>query len=161
MNTSPNNVNGNFNWKKIGIILILTFFLGFIIFSVYQSFAEQRKNSEKQAQALENQLNQLNQDLISLKSKYTSMEQNRDSLQEWVDYFNPMKAIIQNAKLRDKVFETLDLKPGDIAKYKVDSTTVLIVEYRVGGNDYNYHMHYLVRNRKGELVEVSPNELFR
>ena len=64
-----------------------------------------------------------------------------------------------DAKLRDQVGVNLKLKPGDLAIMKTDSTRVVVTEIKVGGNDLNYYINYLVKNSKGEIKEVSPYEV--
>ncbi|NDB35000.1 MAG: hypothetical protein EB023_06565 [Flavobacteriia bacterium] len=126
-----------------------------------KGIVDQQKSNEKQAKAFKEQMKELKLEIKTISNKYTNMTQNRDSLQTIVNYYQPMRAVVYNAKLRDRVMDGLDFKPGDVARFKVDSTTAVIVEIKVGGNDLNYYVNYLVKNRKGLLVEVSPFELFK
>ena len=146
---------------KIVIYSILGLMLAALIFFLVKSLLDQKRNTEEQAKSFKTQMKELKFELKAVEQQYHRMTQKRDSLQNWVDYYHPMRAIIYNAKLRDRVLEVSNFKPGDVAKFKVDSTSAVIVEIKVGGNDLTYYVNYLVKNRKGQLVEVSPYELFK
>lgn len=146
---------------KIVIYSILGLMLAALIFYLVKSILDQKRNTEEQAKSFKTQMKELKSELKAVEQQYHRMTQKRDSLQNWVDYYHPMRAIIYNAKLRDRVLEVSNFKPGDVAKFKVDSTSAVIVEIKVGGNDLTYYVNYLVKNRKGQLVEVSPYELFK
>ena len=146
---------------KIVIYSILGLMLAALIFYLVKSILDQKRNTEEQAKSFKTQMKELKSELKAVEQQYHRMTQKRDSLQNWVDYYHPMRAIIYNAKLRDRVMEVSNFKPGDVAKFKVDSTSAVIVEIKVGGNDLTYYVNYLVKNRKGQLVEVSPYELFK
>lgn len=135
--------------------------LAALIFYLVKSILDQKRNTEEQAKSFKTQMKELKSELKAVEQQYHRMTQKRDSLQNWVDYYHPMRAIIYNAKLRDRVMEVSSFKPGEVAKFKVDSTSAVIVEIKVGGNDLTYYVNYLVKNRKGQLVEVSPYELFK
>jgi len=146
---------------KIVIYSILGLMLAALIFYLVKSILDQKRNTEEQAKSFKTQMKELKSELKAVEQQYHRMTQKRDSLQNWVDYYHPMRAIIYNAKLRDRVMEVSSFKPGEVAKFKVDSTSAVIVEIKVGGNDLTYYVNYLVKNRKGQLVEVSPYELFK
>ena len=47
------------------------------------------------------------------------------------------------------------------SEQQANSTSALILEVKVRGNDLSYYVNYLVKNRKGQLVKLSPYELYR
>jgi hypothetical protein len=71
----------------------------------------------------------------------------------------PMRSIVYNAKLRDKVMSGIEFVPGQKVRVKTDSSIVIITDYLVGGNNYNYYVHFRVKNKKGEVQEYSPLEI--
>lgn len=149
------------NLKKITIYIIIGITILSTLILLVNSLLSQQRENQLQSREFKLQLNKLNQELKRINGNFRQMTKKRDSLQSWVNYYQPMRAVIYNAKLRDRVMDGLDFKPGDVARFKVDSTTAVIVEIKVGGNDLNYYVNYLVKNRKGLLVEVSPFELFK
>jgi hypothetical protein len=44
-------------------------------------------------------------------------------------------------------------------KLKTDSSAVIVTDILVGGNRYNYFVKFVVKNKKGEVLEVSPLEI--
>jgi hypothetical protein len=42
---------------------------------------------------------------------------------------------------------------------KTDSSIVIVTDILLGGNDYNYFLKFLIKNKKGESKEVSPLEI--
>ena len=161
MNTSPPESPQKVELSKIVIYAVMGLMIAVLIFLLVKTLLDQKRNSEQQAKAFKEQMKELNSELKSMQKEYRRMTQKRDSLQDWVDYYHPMRAVIYNAKLRDRVLEITEFRPGDVARFKVDSSSAVIVEVKVGGNDLSYYVNYLVKNRKGQLVEVSPYELYR
>lgn len=161
MNTPPPEVPKKVELKKVVIYSLVGLLIAGLIFLLVKSLLDQKRDTEQQAKAFKEQMKELKSELKAMQQNYRSMTNKRDSLQGWVDYYTPMRAVIFNAKLRDRVLEITEFKPGDVAKFKVDSTSAVIVEVKVGGNDLSYYVNYLVKNRKGQLVEVSPYELYR
>jgi Sec-independent protein translocase protein TatA len=160
MSESSENKRKKVNLNKILIYTLLVVIIITSIVFLVKTLIELKKSSELQSEAFKKQMDKLNNELASEKGNYRRMTQNRDSLQEWVNYYHPMRSLIYNAKLRDQVVEALEFNPGDVAKFKIDSSSVVILDVKVSGNDLNYTVHYLVKNRKGEVLEVSPYELF-
>lgn len=68
-------------------------------------------------------------------------------------------SLVYNAKLRDQVGGALELNPVDMALLKTDSSRVVVIDIKVGGNDLSYYLNYKVKTSKGELREVSPYEI--
>ena len=146
--------------RKLIIVLALVFVLALvIIFLLIKVYGNQRDEQERQMEELTEQLEVVksqNKELLSLSK---SLDKKGDSLKRNLDILWPNRALVYNARLRDKVAEGLELKPGDVAMMKADSSKVIITEIIVGGNQFTYYVHYLVRNPKGEAKEVSPFEL--
>ena len=67
-----------------------------------------------------------------------------------------MRSLVYIANLRYKVGAELDLRPGDLAVVKTDSTKVVVTDIIVGGNQYTHYAYYLIRNVKGESKEMTP-----
>ncbi|NBU47817.1 MAG: hypothetical protein EBS34_10330 [Flavobacteriales bacterium] len=160
MSDSTENKRKKVNLNKILIYTLLVVIIIASIVFLVKTLMDLKKSSELQSEAFQQQMNKLNNELNIEKGNYRRMTQNRDSLQDWVDYYHPMRSLIYNAKLRDQVVGALEFNPGDLAKFKIDSTSVVILDVKVSGNDLNYTVNYLVKNRKGEVQEVSPYELF-
>ena len=47
------------------------------------------------------------------------------------------------------------------SEQQTNSTSAVILEVKVRGNYLSYYVNYLVKNRKGQLVQLSPYELYR
>lgn len=147
--------------RKLIIVLALVFVLSIlVIFLLIRLFGNQRVEQERKLDELTEQLELIktqNKELLSLNK---SLDKKGDSLKRNLDFLWPNRSLVYNARLRDKVAEGLELKPGDVAMMKADSSKVIITEIIVGGNQFTYYVHYLVRNQKGEAKEVSPFELY-
>jgi hypothetical protein len=61
--------------------------------------------------------------------------------------------------LRDRVTSNFNYKPGDLVRMKTDSSLVVVTDIILGGNEYNYFIKFLIKNRKGDSKEVSPLEI--
>ena len=83
----------------------------------------------------------------------------KDSLKRNLDFLWVYKTLVQTARLRDQIGEKFDFTPGDVVRMKCDSSLVVVTDVITGGNQYNYYVRFLVKNKKGLSFEVSPLEL--
>jgi len=143
--------------------IIAFFMIGFVslgtIYLLFQNINEGNRLRKKEAKEMQAQIEELSKAISSLDKKNRQLSRMKDSLQRHVSYMWPMRSIVYNAKLRDKVADGLDFKPGQSVRVKADSTIVIITDYIVGGNSYTYFIHFRTKNKKGEFVEYSPYEL--
>jgi uncharacterized protein (DUF3084 family) len=109
--------------------------------------------------ALESNIEQLKQEMNTIKNKKREVEINRDSLQKNLNYLWQYKTLVQSTKVRDQVGDNFNFQPGDRVRLKADSSVVVITDLMVGGNRYNYFVKFLIKNNKGLQSEVSPIEL--
>ena len=56
--------------------------------------------------------------------------------------------------LRDRITANFDYKPGDLVRMKADSSIVIVTDIILGGNDYNYFLKFLIKNKKGESITI-------
>lgn len=145
--------------RLIFIIALFVLLTTLIIYLMSRSMSEEERFYKSQMEQLTQKLEQLDGSLNSLKNAHKKLNHVRDSLKRNVDYLWPMRSLVYNAKLRDKVGAELELKPGDFAIVKTDSNKVVVTYIIVGGNQFTYYVHYLVRNSKGESKEMTPFEL--
>ena len=145
--------------KWVLTVIFVVIVLGGIIFLLFQNINESNRLRKKQADELQERIEVLNSSLNELSESNRQLKKSRDSLQRNVSYMWPMRSLVYNAKLRDRVAEGVDFKPGQAVRVKADSSVVVITEYVVGGNSYNYYVHFRARNRKGDFQEFSPYEL--
>lgn len=145
--------------RLILIIALLVMLTSLIIYLMTRSMSKEEQFYKSQMEQMSQKLEQLDGSLKSLKKDHKKLNHERDSLKRNVDYLWPMRSLVYNAKLRDKVGAELDLRPGDLAMVKTDSTKVVVTDIIVGGNQYTYYVHYLIRNAKGESKEMTPFEL--
>jgi uncharacterized protein (DUF3084 family) len=108
---------------------------------------------------LESNIEQLKQEMNTIKNKKREIEINRDSLQKNLNYLWQYKTLVQSTKVRDQVGDNFNFQPGDRVRLKADSSVVVITDLMVGGNRYNYFVKFLIKNNKGLQSEVSPIEL--
>jgi uncharacterized protein (DUF3084 family) len=108
---------------------------------------------------LESNIEQLKQEMNTIKNKKREVEINRDSLQKNLNYLWQYKTLVQSTKVRDQVGDNFNFQPGDRVRLKADSSVVVITDLMVGGNRYNYFVKFLIKNNKGLQSEVSPVEL--
>jgi hypothetical protein len=143
------------------IVAFCTFMViaGGIIYLLVVNISEGNRLRKKEAKELQLQLEQLQNDVDQLYRKNRQLTKSKDSLQQHVSYMWPMRSIVYNAKLRDKAAQVSDFQPGQRVRVKADSSIVVITDYIVGGNNYNYFVHYRTKNKKGEFVEYSPYEI--
>ena len=140
-------------------IISITFITIFLVYFLVRSLSNEEALHKSEVNSMNKKLKTLNERIGTLKLEYKRLNKVRDSLKYQVDYFWPMRSLIYNAKLRDQVGDALDLNPGDIAILKTDSSRVIVIDIKVGGNDLSYYVNYTVKTSKGELREVSPYEI--
>ena len=140
-------------------IISITFLTIFLVYFLVRSLSNEEALHKSEVNSMNKKLKTLNERIGTLKLEYKRLNKVRDSLKYQVDYFWPMRYLIYTAKLRDQVGDALDLNPGDIAILKTDSSRVIVIDIKVGGNDLSYYVNYTVKTSKGELREVSPYEI--
>lgn len=145
--------------RLILTIVSITLLAVVVVFLLVRSMSNEGQLHQSELERLNQKIKSLNQNLGTLQNQYLKTSKDRDSLKNHVDYYWPLRSLVHNAKLRDQVGVNLKLKPGDLAIMKTDSTRVVVTEIKVGGNDLNYYINYLVKNSKGEIKEVSPYEV--
>lgn len=146
--------------KRLWITVVtITVFSSLIIFLLYKTLSDEDQLRRSQVQEMREEIDALNSNLKALGKEKRALTKTRDSLQQNVDYLWPMRSLVYNAKLRDRVLADLELKPGDACRRKADSSIVVITDVIVGGNQYNYFVNYRARNKKGESNDYSPFEL--
>ena len=105
--------------KRLWITVIaITVFSGLIIFLLYKNLSDEDQLRRSQVQEMREEIDNLNANLRALGKDKRSLTKSRDSLQQNVDYIWPMRSLVYNAKLRDKVLADLELKPGDACRLK-------------------------------------------
>lgn len=136
-------------------IIILTSIILITISIIYWQ-NKSIKEDEKGISELKENINQLNLQIKSIKRKKYEVEINRDSLQRNLDYLWQYKTLVQSTKFRDQISSNFNFEPGDRVRLKTDSSAVIVTDILVGGNRYNYFVKFVVKNKKGEVLEVSP-----
>lgn len=139
-------------------IIILTSIILITISIIYWQ-NKSIKEDEKGISELKENINQLNLQIKSIKRKKYEVEINRDSLQRNLDYLWQYKTLVQSTKFRDQISSNFNFEPGDRVRLKTDSSAVIVTDILVGGNRYNYFVKFVVKNKKGEVLEVSPLEI--
>jgi len=139
-------------------IIILTSIILITISIIYWQ-NKSIKEDEKGISELKENIKQLNLHIKSIKRKKYEVEINRDSLQRNLDYLWQYKTLVQSTKFRDQISSNFNFEPGDRVRLKTDSSAVIVTDILVGGNRYNYFVKFVVKNKKGEVLEVSPLEI--
>jgi hypothetical protein len=145
--------------KLILIIVSITLLATLIVYLLVRSLSNEGSLHKSEMEIMNKKFKDLNQSLGALQGKYNLLDKDRDSLKTHVDYFWPLRSLVYNAKLRDQVGGALELSPGDVAMLKTDSSRVIVLDIKVGGNDLSYYINYSVKTKKGEIIEVSPYEI--
>ena len=143
-------------------IIIAGLIIAIISSVLYFQFINQSKE-EKEYQTTVLELKQnvqiLQKKLKSIKKEKTIVSFEKDSLKKNLNYLWGYKPLVMTSYLRDRITATFDYKPGDLVRMKADSSIVLVTDIVLGGNDYNYFLKFLIKNKKGEIKEVSPIEI--
>ena len=143
-------------------IIIAGLIIAIISSVLYFQFINQSKE-EKEYQTTVLELKQnvqiLQKQLKSIKKEKPIVSFEKDSLKKNLNYLWGYKPLVMTSYLRDRITATFDYKPGDLVRMKADSSIVLVTDIVLGGNDYNYFLKFLIKNKKGEIKEVSPIEI--
>jgi hypothetical protein len=139
-----------------GLIIIITFTL---LYFQLKNRSEEEKEYQSTVSELKQNVQHLQIQLKSIKKEKTIVSFEKDSLKKNLDYLLEYKPLVMTSYLRDRITANFDFKPGDIVRMKTDSSVVLVTDVVVGGNKYNYFLKFLIKNRKGEMKEVSPLEI--
>lgn len=143
-------------------IIIAGLIIAIISSVLYFQFINQSKE-EKEYQTTVLELKQnvqvLQKQLKSIKKEKTIVSFEKDSLKKNLNYLWGYKPLVMTSYLRDRITANFDYKPGDLVRMKADSSIVLVTDIVLGGNDYNYFLKFLIKNKKGEIKEVSPIEI--
>lgn len=143
-------------------IIIAGLIIAIISSVLYFQFINQSKE-EKEYQTTVLELKQnvqiLQKQLKSIKKEKTIVSFEKDSLKKNLNYLWGYKPLVMTSYLRDRITANFDYKPGDLVRMKADSSIVIVTDILLGGNDYNYFLKFLIKNKKGESKEVSPIEI--
>ena len=143
-------------------IIIAGLIIAIISSVLYFQFINQSKE-EKEYQTTVLELKQnvqiLQKQLKSIKKEKTIVSFEKDSLKKNLNYLWGYKPLVMTSYLRDRITANFDYKPGDLVRMKADSSIVIVTDIILGGNDYNYFLKFLIKNKKGESKEVSPLEI--
>ena len=143
-------------------IIIAGLIIAIISSVLYFQFINQSKE-EKEYQTTVLELKQnvqvLQKQLKSIKKEKTIVSFEKDSLKKNLNYLWGYKPLVMTSYLRDRITANFDYKPGDLVRMKADSSIVIVTDILLGGNDYNYFLKFLIKNKKGESKEVSPLEI--
>lgn len=143
-------------------IIIAGLIIAIISSVLYFQFINQSKE-EKEYQTTVFELKQnvqiLQKQLKSIKKEKTIVSFEKDSLKKNLNYLWGYKPLVMTSYLRDRITANFDYKPGDLVRMKADSSIVIVTDILLGGNDYNYFLKFLIKNKKGESKEVSPIEI--
>lgn len=146
--------------KRLWItVIVITSLSCLIIFLLYKNLNDEDQLRRSQVEEMQQEIHELSTNLKELNKEKRALTKSRDSLKQNVDYIWPMRSLVYNAKLRDKVLADLELKPGDACRLKADSSLVVITDVIVGGNQYTYFVNFRARNKKGVSADYSPFEL--
>ena len=150
----------NISNKKILLVvcLILSITFTFLYFQL-KNQSEEEKEYQSTVSELKQNLQLLQNQLKSIKKEKTIVSFEKDSLKKNLNYLWGYKPLVMTSYLRDRITANFDYKPGDIVRMKTDSSIVLVTDIVLGGNEYNYFLKFLIKNRKGECKEVSPLEV--
>jgi len=143
--------------NKIWIILLCSTLL--ISLGVIYWQNKSIKEDEKGIAELKESLKNLTEEIKSVKFKKHIVEVKKDSLQRNLDYLWQYKPLVQATKFRDQIGNNFNFHPGDRVRLKSDSSLVVITDILVGGNQYNYFIKFIVKNNKGNTIELSPVEI--
>ncbi|MEY4603756.1 MAG: hypothetical protein RIT43_1048, partial [Bacteroidota bacterium] len=116
------------NKKWIVSVVFITIVAGGIIFLLFQNINENTRKSIE----LKERIDELTRSTEELTLANKKLKKSKDSLQQHVTYMWPMRSIVYNAKLRDKVMSGIEFVPGQKVRVKTDSSIVIITDYLVG-----------------------------
>ncbi|MEI6673119.1 MAG: hypothetical protein WCL02_07550 [bacterium] len=103
---------------------------------------------------------QLTQKYEYEKSVNENLKINKDSLQKTNVQLSSYQPLTSAMIQRDDIRRNMEYHPGDFLIMKVDSSRVLVVDIIIGGDTYNYTLHYLVQHKDKKYEEVSPQLVY-
>jgi hypothetical protein len=143
--------------NKIWIIVLSSIL--FITIGVIYWQNKSIQEDEKGIAELKESIKLLTKEIKNVKIKKHVVEIKRDSLQRNLDYLWQYKPLVQSSKFRDQIAANFNFHPGDRVRLKSDSSIVLVTDILVGGNRYNYFIKFIIKNNKGNTLEISPLEI--
>lgn len=157
METIGTKKNRNNKIYLIGLVL----FIGAILLFYFQqkSLKEEEAIYKKSLSDLQAELKLMTSEMHQLKRNNKSLYYQKDSLQKNLNYLWKYKTLVSTANLRDQIGADLPFAAGERVRMKSDSSIVVVTDLIVGGNTYNYYIKYVVKNKKGIDLDVSPFEI--
>lgn len=147
------------NKKTILISGLVVFVISFVLYFQFKNQSEEEKVYQSTVNELKNNVEILQEQLKTIKKEKTIVSFEKDSLKKNLNYLWGYKPLVMTSYLRDRITANFDYKPGDLVRMKTDSSVVIVTDIILGGNDYNYFLKFLIKNKKGETKEVSPLEI--
>lgn len=147
------------NKKTILISGLVVFVISFVLYFQFKNQSEEEKVYQSTVNELKNNIEILQEQLKTIKKEKTIVSFEKDSLKKNLNYLWGYKPLVMTSYLRDRITANFDYKPGDLVRMKTDSSLVIVTDIILGGNDYNYFLKFLIKNKKGETKEVSPLEI--
>lgn len=157
METIGTKKNRNQKIYLIGIVL----FIGAILLFYFQQQSKKDEEAiyKKSLSDLQAELKLMSSEMHQLKRNNKSLDHQKDSLQNNLNFLWKYKTLVNTANLRDQIGLDLPFNAGERVRMKSDSSIVVVKDLIVGGNTYNYYIKYVVKNKKGIDVDVSPFEI--
>lgn len=135
-------------WKIV--LLIMTLISLAIISLVYYN---KYQNQLIKNQAIFNQKIKENQLVIE------KLEQITKKQSAILDAYEPYKAIMKSAALRDSIYSLLPFKFGQTVYILPDSIKAVVNSISINGNATDYSIKYVLRTKKGEFQSVSITDI--
>ena len=157
METIGTKKNRNNKIYLIGLVL----FIGAILLFYFQQQSIKKEEAiyKKSLSDLQAELKLMTSEMHQLKRNNKSLDHQKDSLQNNLNFLWKYKTLVSTANLRDQIGADLPFAAGERVRMKSDSSIVVVTDLIVGGNTYNYYIKYVVKNKKGLDVDVSPYEI--
>ena len=147
------------NKKTILIAGLIVTIISSVLFFQFINQSKEEKEYQSTVLELKENVQILQKQLKSIKKEKTIVSFEKDSLKKNLNYLWGYKPLVMTSYLRDRITANFDYKPGDLVRMKTDSSIVIVTDIILGGNDYNYFLKFLIKNKKGESKEVSPLEI--
>jgi hypothetical protein len=147
------------NKKTILIAGLIVTIISSVLFFQFINQSKEEKEYQSTVLELKENVQILQKQLKSIKKEKTIVSFEKDSLKKNLNYLWGYKPLVMTSYLRDRITANFDYKPGDLVRMKADSSIVIVTDIILGGNDYNYFLKFLIKNKKGESKEVSPLEI--
>ena len=147
METIGTKKNRNKKIYLIGIVL----FIGAILLFYFQQQSIKKEEAiyKKSLSDLQAELKLMSSEMHQLKRNNKSLDHQKDSLQNNLNFLWKYKTLVNTANLRDQIGSDLPFNAGERVRMKSDSSIVVVTDLIVGGNTYNYYIKYVVKNKKG------------